>query len=153
MNKLEKIIEFVKEKHKNQKRKDGKPYFTHLEAVAKNIEGFKSLITKWGFESFYEDIVIAAYSHDLIEDQGVTEEELKQNGFSDLSIKLIQTVSRKEEETYYDFIKRITRSEYKMLSSLIKLADLQHNMRDLNEGSLKDKYRFAEDYILDKFVK
>jgi hypothetical protein len=32
----------------------------------------------------------------------------------------------------------------------VKLADLQHNMSDLNEGSLKDKYRFAE-YILNYF--
>lgn len=33
---------------------------------------------------------------------------------------------------------------------LLKLADLQHNMSDLNEGSLKDKYRLAH-YILSYF--
>lgn len=146
MNKLDKITEFVKEKHKNQKRKDGKPYFTHLEAVAKNIEGFKSFLEKKGLLSYYEDLIIAGWAHDGIEDQGITDEEFEKNGFSENSIELIKNVTKREGENYFDFIHRI--AEAGTLSIIIKLADLQHNMSDLNEGSLKDKYRFAQEYLL-----
>lgn len=148
MTKLEIIIPFVKEKHKNQKRKDGKPYFSHLEAVAKNLEDYEQYLKNKRLHHFYEDLIVAGYGHDLKEDQGVEDKDLIKNGFGILSTNLINTVSRKEGENYFDFIKRITLSPYSQLASLIKLADLKHNMSDLGEGSLKDKYRFAEHYIL-----
>ena len=62
-------------------------------------------------------------------------------------------------ENYFDFIMRINNGDrsredfcgaFRVGMVSVKLADLEHNMSDLNEGSLKDKYRLAH-YILSYF--
>ena len=56
--------------HDGQKRKDGKPYIVHPFAVA-------NILTENGAE---KDLVCAGLLHDVIEDGGVTAEELQKNG-------------------------------------------------------------------------
>ena len=53
--------------HDGQKRKDGKPYIVHPFAVA-------NILTENGAE---KDLVCAGLLHDVIEDGGVTAEELQ----------------------------------------------------------------------------
>ena len=57
---LKKAIETAYELHKDQKRKSGEPYITHLFSVM-------SLVAEYGGN---EDQMIAALLHDSIEDQG-----------------------------------------------------------------------------------
>jgi (p)ppGpp synthase/HD superfamily hydrolase len=103
-------------------------------------------LTVWG--PLYENIVDAAYLHDVIEDCGVTKEDIKAEGFTPLTAEIVEVVSRKKDENYLDFVVRIMNSGSISVGAIaVKLADLQHNMSDLNEGSLKDKYRLAQ-YIL-----
>ena len=155
-NLINKARAYAAAKHKDQKRKDGKPYFTHVEAVAGivrndwlNLMPFHAL-TVWG--PLYENIVDAAYLHDVIEDCGVTKEDIKAEGFTPLTAEIVEVVSRKKDENYLDFIVRIMNSGSISVGAIaVKLADLQHNMSDLSEGSLKDKYRLAH-FILSQRI-
>jgi len=148
---------YAKSVHKDQKRKDGKPYFTHLQAVALIVATeWQTLIPRVAQDRVAQDIwdalkdhvIAAAYLHDSMEDQGVTAADLSAAGFSELTISMVEALTRKPDENYFDFIMRIKDAGPALVSpAVIKLADLKHNMSDLAEGSLKDKYRFAQ-YIL-----
>ena len=64
---IEKAIKFAKEKHKDQKRKySGEPYFVHLEEVANIVKSIGGS----------EQMIAAAYLHDVVEDQPVTIPEI-----------------------------------------------------------------------------
>ena len=150
MNYIEKARQFAEEKHFGQKRKDGKDYFTHVEAVAKIVQDnwlAQGANTIWN--DFKDDVVAAAYLHDVIEDCGVTKQQLIDEGFSQQTVRLVEILSKKEGENYFDFIMRINKDRLRFGAVAVKLADLHHNMSDLKEGSLKDKYRFAY-YILNQ---
>lgn len=141
--------------HKGQKRKDGKPYITHPEAVATIVStDFFSLMppnetarANWSAVKNY--VIMAALLHDTIEDTYVTSERLRQCGMPEMVIDIVKIVTKLPSETYFDFTMRIMESG-NVGAKIVKLADLQHNMSDLSEGSMKDKYRFAS-YILSYF--
>lgn len=142
--------EFAEFKHRNQLREDGKPYFTHLEGVVDNIIRYKhTLPYKLQPKVIFDDIVAAGYLHDIIEDTDTTLESLKEK-FSPYTCKLVDILTRRPTETYYDFILRIRRSDY--AARYIKCCDIMHNMSDADEqekmGSRYAKYQMAL-YILD----
>jgi (p)ppGpp synthase/HD superfamily hydrolase len=155
MNIIQKAAEFAAKAHEGQKRKDGKPYFSHVEAVANivTMDWFR-LIHREAQDNWNEckdHVVAAAYLHDVIEDCGVTQQQLIDEGFSVMTAELVQSLSKKPGENYFDFIMRIhDGGPFRTGLVAIKLADLEHNMSDLDEGSLKDKYRLAH-YILSYF--
>jgi hypothetical protein len=51
-------------------------------------------------------------------------------------------LTRGKDETYFGFIHRILASGNEVAIG-VKIADIRDNLRDLEEGHLKDKYRFA----------
>jgi (p)ppGpp synthase/HD superfamily hydrolase len=145
---IKKAADFARKAHEGQKRKDGKDYFTHVEAVAQIVQdNWLAQGANAIWNDFKDDVVAAAYLHDVIEDCGVTKQGLIDEGFSQQTAGLVEVLSKKEGENYFDFIMRINKDRLRFGVVAVKLADLQHNMSDLNEGSLKDKYRFAY-YIL-----
>ncbi len=121
-----KCLEIAKEVHKDQKRRNGEPYVNHPIRVTENF--------------FTNKMRCIALLHDVIEDTGVTDEELRLKGVDRDMIKVVKILSRKEGETYYDFIMRIGQNEDAIT---IKIADINDNLKDLKEGSMKDKYRLA----------
>lgn len=161
MNIIQKAAEYAKQKHAGQKRKDGKDYFTHVEAVANivNMDWF-ILIPREAQDNWNkckDHVVAAAYLHDVIEDCGVTKQDLLDEGFSVMTAEIVDALSKKSGENYFDFIMRIHNGDrldfcgaFRVGMVAVKLADLQHNMSDLNEGTQKDKYRLAH-YILSYF--
>lgn len=65
--------------------------------------------------------------------------------------EIVETLSKLPGENYFDFIMCVHNcGPFRVGAAAVKLADLEHNMSDLNEGSLKDKYRLAH-YILNYF--
>jgi hypothetical protein len=76
----------------------------------------------------------------------VTASTLLAAGFSGPIVDTVVVLSRDKEngETYFDFIMKVRKCSYAIP---VKLADLEDNLSDLPEGSLKDKYRLAR-YIL-----
>jgi (p)ppGpp synthase/HD superfamily hydrolase len=135
----------AKQLHAGQKRKDGKDYFTHVQAVADivRVKLINYAISDTNVTD--EEVVAAAYLHDTIEDCGITPDDLINAGFSSDVVDIVLALSRPKGETYFDFIRAICSSFQGAM--IIKLADLEHNMSDLEEGSLKDKYRFAKHMI------
>lgn len=146
MDKIKLAIETARQAHTGQFRRDGKPYFTHVEKVfnkTKNVLDGDRFLHK----EMKENVLCAAVLHDVLEDTVITAEKLRSLGFSDETIKMVEIISKKKGENYFDFIMRIKRSK-NVGAILIKLMDLDHNTSDNpKEGATLDKYRFAE-YIL-----
>lgn len=155
MNAVQTAAEYAEQKHQGQKRKDGKPYFTHVEAVANIVAmDWFTLIPREAQDNWNkckDQVVAAAYLHDVIEDCNVTKQDLLDAGISVMTAEIVDALSKRPGENYFDFIMRIhDGGPFRTGMVAVKLADLQHNMSDLNEGSLKDKYRLAH-YILSYF--
>jgi (p)ppGpp synthase/HD superfamily hydrolase len=132
--------------HAGQQRKFGKkpngdaiPYIVHPERVATKMKWRKPN------DATYQ---IVAWLHDVLEDTQVTREELIERGIGEESVVMVETLSRRHAETYYEFIMRM---RYSHMSRKVKIADIEDNMNDgLKEGSMKDKYRLAL-FVLKQF--
>lgn len=134
---LEKAIALAANAHKGQVDKAGDPYILHplrLMLSRKN-----------------EPERICAVLHDVIEDTDITLDNLRNQGFSEEVITALDALSRRENESYDDFISRILDNK---LACYIKLADLKDNM-DLSRIEVPterdyqrtEKYRKAADRI------
>ena len=167
--------EFAKRAHDGQYRKDGKDYISHPLAVAdilieENLYNASGLLERYSKEAnrrrrFVRDAVIVAYLHDTIEDTAVTEDALETE-FDSIIASAVSILSRKQDQSYFDFISSMvywdggtffTRARHQhtilyciTLAIVVKLADLEHNMSDLQPGSMKDKYMFAKHYLLNE---
>ncbi len=125
--------------HEGQFRKGSKlPYITHPEAVA------NSLNQNWLLH------IAAAWLHDTVEDCEITADNLRQMGVYEIIVAIVVMLTRKESESYKDYLLRVKQSE---VATYIKIADLKHNMSDLKPGLLRDKYELAlyimeHDYVL-----
>lgn len=141
-NMLHKALQIIAQAHKNQTDKAGKPYVFHLLRVS---EKGKTDVEK-----------ICGLLHDLIEDTDWTFEKLKNEGFSDEIIQVIECLTKKQGETYQNFIDRIAQNP---TAIQVKLNDLQDNMdmTRLSEITPKDverlnKYVKAYHYLKNKSV-
>ena len=64
---IDQAVDYARNKHKEQKRKDGSPYIIHPLAVAK-------IVTEMGLDT---DAVLGALLHDCIEDTDASHEEIE----------------------------------------------------------------------------
>ena len=142
MSFVEKALEFATRAHAGQVDKGGKPYIGHPIRVAARVEG---------------DVArAAAYLHDVIEDCGVTWEQLEMEGIPAEVIEAVIALSRREGETYKNFIERIAGNP---VAVEVKLADLADNsdpgrlppdpeMRRKWEEMVRKRYVPARDRLL-----
>lgn len=88
--------------------------------------------------------------HDIIEDTDITADHLLARGFPERIVLAVDAVSRREYETYAEFIERIARSG--KLAVRVKLNDLADNLervRELPEGEgLAKRYNKAKKRLL-----
>lgn len=112
MEALEKAIELAARAHAGQVDKAGEPYILHpLRVVMK-------------METNTERIV--AVLHDTYEDTWLTEQHLLAAGFDDEAIfKALDSVTKREGETYMEFIQRAKENS---IGRKVKLADLRDNL-------------------------
>ena len=153
-NIIQAAIAFATEAHKGQFRKDGKEYITHPIAVMNN-----ALENYFGDEKGRMIISVVSLVHDIFEDVKKYEDrerttindffdQFKKIGaFNETREVIIQALRKLNKNSYANYLDYIITVKSNSLATRIKLADLKHNMSDLAEGSLKDKYRLAE-YIL-----
>jgi len=99
--------------HQGQKRKDGTPYIAHPIRVAIRCEGKLEKT--------------AALLHDVIEDTDVTYEELRELGFSQTIIDIVEKLTKRPGEKYADFIQRCAADA---IATRVKLADIADNLED-----------------------
>jgi len=129
---LEKAKSLATLAHKDQKRWGGEPYIIHPEAVANSVSNIKSKIVAW--------------LHDTVEDTDATLDLLLGNGFPKEIVDAVDSVSKRNDETYLDFI---LRAKENRIGRTIKIADINHNLSCSGKmsKSMRDKYLLAK-YIL-----
>lgn len=95
----------------------GNPYVDHLRAVALRVRW-------WGGSV---DTVAAAVMHDTLEDTPTTSVDLLTEGMSPETVRLVEAVSRPDDMTYMEWMRRI--KDYDGPEAvMIKIADVRHNM-------------------------
>jgi (p)ppGpp synthase/HD superfamily hydrolase len=119
--------------HAGQTRKNGEPYFNHPDRVVRQLDD--------------PTAQAVAYLHDVLEDcrDPAVLEELKH--FPQPVVEAVKLLTRAANETYFDFIHGILASGNE-IAIAVKIADLKDNLRDLEEGHQKDKYRFALELLV-----
>lgn len=135
---LERAIEIAAAAHRGQTDKAGQPYILHPLRVMLTCEG--------------EATRIAAILHDVIEDSDWTPDALRAEGASDEILAALDTVTRRDDETYAEFIERAACNE---IGRAVKIADLQDNL-DLSriakptqaDFARMDRYRAALQYLV-----
>ena len=125
---LEKAIRIAVNAHMGQKDKAGAPYILHPLRVMMRMESEREMI--------------AAVLHDVVEDTACTLETLRREGFPADTLCALDHLTRREAESYSDFINRVQENR---LAVKVKLADLEDNM---NAGRLpllteSDRQRLA----------
>ena len=108
---LEKALRIAVEAHAGQVDKSGKPYIFHPLRVC--------------YRCFTDEEKVVALLHDTIEDTEVTAENLLSEGFPRNIVDAVLSVSRNENESYEDFVKR---TRLNPLGRSVKLHDLEDNM-------------------------
>lgn len=138
MTLLNKAIALAAKAHSGQVDKGGHPYILHPLRVMLNCES--------------EQARICAVLHDVIEDTPITLEDLKDEGFTDDILVVLDCLTRRKGESYDDFIGRVVQNE---IACQVKLADLNDNMdlsRIPNSSKTDEKriqkYQLAKDRIL-----
>lgn len=101
-------------KHGDQKDRAGKPYMLHPVHVAL----FTAELTD------DPEIITAAMLHDTVEDTDATLEEIR-NLFGDRVEEIVDRMSRRDGEDYYDYVRRAAENPDAVL---VKRSDLRHNM-------------------------
>ncbi len=108
---LNKAIEIAARAHKDQEDKGGSPYILHPLRVMLRCQS---------------DLEITcAVLHDVVEDSDITFDDLKNEGFTEEVIAVLHCLTKREGESYDDFIGRVLENE---TACRVKLADLADNM-------------------------
>src|SRR6056300_1456378 len=127
MNKLnlERAIEIAAAAHRGQTDKAGQPYILHPLRVMLACGG--------------QAAKIVAVLHDVVEDTDWTLDALRAEGASVDVLAALDSVTRRDQETYSEFIERAARNE---IGRAVKVADLQDNL-DLSRIAYPTQTDFA----------
>lgn len=125
---VKRAYEFALDKHKDQSRESGKPYITHVVAVAQLLIEFKLDPTS----------ICAALLHDVIEDTPTKEKEIEEL-FGKTILDLVLGLTKLPKQKFVsgdvhqaeNFRKMLFASAVDLRIIFIKLLDRLHNMRTL----------------------
>jgi len=92
--------------------KGGTPYILHCLHVAHKVR------------ELGDDATIVAVLHDLVEDTHWTLDMLREKGFSERVITLVDALTHRKSESYDDYLARVA---VHTIARAIKRADLHHN--------------------------
>ena len=126
---LDDAIRLAVQAHRGQKDKAGAPYILH------------PLRVMLCMRSDIERMV--AVLHDVLEDTQYTLLDLRQVGYPEPVLEALDCLSRRERETYGEFIKRVKANP---LARKVKIADLEDNMdmRRISAPQEKDMERLEK---------
>lgn len=136
MDKIDLCRELCKKLHDGQKRFDGSDYYLHPYRVAAKFENT-------GNEN---DLIYAGagYLHDVIEDCGVTAQWLMDEGVPYSVVRIVEIVTKREGEDYFDFIRRINKDP---MAREVKIEDIKDNLSDKPSRKQIAKYNWALGYF------
>jgi (p)ppGpp synthase/HD superfamily hydrolase len=107
---LERAIAIAEKQHTGQVDKAGRPYMEHPLRVMKAMSNDAERIV--------------AILHDVIEDTDLTLDQLAAEGFPGYILEALDSVTRRDDETYEAFVARAARNP---IGRRVKYADLQDN--------------------------
>ncbi len=110
MSTLERAIALAATAHAGQTDKAGAPYILHVLRVMLRLETAEERM--------------AAVMHDMVEDCGWTLEQLRAEGFSEAVVKGVDAVTRRDSESYEEFV---LRAKAHPIGRRVKMADLEDN--------------------------
>ena len=128
MELIDRAVDYARNKHKEQKRKDGSPYIIHPLAVAE-------IVTEMGLDT---DAILGALLHDCIEDTDASHDEIAKL-FGETVAELVEGVTKltradfsSTEEAQMENLRKMVMAMSKDIRVvLIKIADRLHNMRTM----------------------
>ena len=131
---IDRAVDYARNKHKDQKRKDGSPYIIHPLAVAE-------IVAEMGLDT---DAVLGALLHDCIEDTDASHDDIAKL-FSPTVAELVEGVTKltrvdftSQEEKQMENLRKMFMAMSKDIRVvLIKIADRLHNMRTMQYQSPK----------------
>ena len=107
---LERAIAIAATAHAGQVDKGGAPYILHPLKVMLRMSSLEERIV--------------AVLHDVVEDCGISLEDLRMEGFSEAVLSAIESVTKVPGESYEDFVERAAQNP---IGRVVKLADLEEN--------------------------
>ena len=130
---LEHAIAIAAAAHEGQVDKGGAPYILHPLKVMLRVNTLEERIV--------------AVLHDVVEDCGISFDDLRNEGFSETVLMAIASVTKVPDESYEEFVERVAQNP---IGRVVKLADLEENsdLSRIAEPSWEDlerveKYRRA----------
>ena len=126
MSTLNRAIVIAAEAHAEQVDKAGEAYILHPLRLMLQVTT--------------EEERMAAVLHDVVEDSPWTLDELRAQGFPEAVVRAVDHLTRREGETYLDFVERAGGDP---VARVVKRADLEDNM-DLSriaEPTERDRQR------------
>ena len=129
MSTLERAIALAATAHEGQRDKAGAPYILHALRVMLRLETNEERI--------------AGVLHDVVEDCGWTIGQLRAQGFPEAALSAIDSVTRRDTETYEEFV---FRAKADPIGRRVKLADLADNsdLSRLAEVTDRDRARLEK---------
>lgn len=140
--KIRRAYEFARDRHEEQRRKDGSPYITHPLSVAQIVADIH----------LDSESIMAALLHDTIEDTATTHEEIAKL-LSPAVAEIVEGVTKltrvqyisKEEEQMENLRKMLIAMSKDIRVILVKIADRLHNMRTMDyQTAEKQKQKSLE---------
>jgi (p)ppGpp synthase/HD superfamily hydrolase len=119
---LEHAISLAVEAHRGQKDRAGAPYILH------------PLRMMFRVETDAEKIV--AVLHDVVEDTDWTLDRLRAEGFPEEVVAAVDHLTRREGESYDDFVRRAAAHP---VARRVKIADLEDNMDVRRTGTVTEE--------------
>ena len=108
-----------------------------------SLDEYEHSCTVAGICNDDERACMVALLHDVVEGGYTTFEELQQRfSLDDEQMKALDALTRRQGERYFDYISRVKKNE---MSRIIKLADLQVNIRRCAED-LPNRWRLLQRY-------
>lgn len=132
-------VVFMKDKHGDQTRIGGAPYYTHPLEVSRIlcINGYVS-----------DRYFLTGLFHDLLEDTNATKDEILKYGEEQV-LEAVKLLTKSEGYVMDEYIENIKNNE---IAKVVKLADRLHNLQSAKVASDKFKKRYiteTEEYYLD----
>ena len=129
---IDRAVAYAREKHKDQKLKDGSPYIIHPLAVAE-------IVAEMGLDM---DAILGALLHDCIEDTDASHDDIAKR-FGTVTAELVEGVTKltranfssSEEQQMENLRKMFMAMSKDIRVMLIKIADRLHNMRTMQYQS------------------
>lgn len=136
---LEKAIKIAIEAHWGHKDRAGEPYILHCFRVMLSGENTNEQI--------------AGVLHDVLEDSSVTVKDLENAGFSKEIIEAVEHLTHLPNESYEDYIKRVSENP---IAIRVKLNDLADNMnlkrlKKVGPGDIERQIKYFNAMLLLKY--